>query len=541
MKPYETKSLRTLPNSRTIVPISTWILILLFFLKTVILGLWIVPLWNIPDETGHFAYARQVASGEGVLPLRKAKIEADILTNCFQKPHPAESNYIAQHPPTYYVISGLAWKIATYFTNNREWLFRAPRVTSAIFGALTLLFIFKICLSFGLGVNACLAVTAGFSAIPMFTWLSSGTNHDTLVSLLGCISAYYFTRFAHKQKKVHAYLCCAFMSFAAATKMTALVVLPPLFILLLLETDKHYTNKLKHTLLLLISSLAVPSLWLIRNYIVYGNPFATASSITIKHDPFSKLANLSFPVFLHRYPVLEHFYTNFFGLIGWKGSGAGKLHMFQISPPFLTFYEILGLAVYGFTITWCIKAISSNHTRTSSNLPAQDNTLYLYLSARLMTYNKKILWPVTSVATGCVVLATPCLVKTTAASWLVVPTFISIFLVFLLATTVFLVPVPRPQRFAFYAVLIVAFFSAVLLWKIYRISQLDGQMRATQGRYFYPILGFIIIGFVIPALRQLGRYAERVALPVAITICLTEAVFFFVKVFPFVTGPVGVW
>jgi len=52
---------------------------LLFFLKAIVLAFWITPLWDIPDEFAHFAYARDIALGKGIPLLGEAKIDADIL------------------------------------------------------------------------------------------------------------------------------------------------------------------------------------------------------------------------------------------------------------------------------------------------------------------------------------------------------------------------------------------------------------------------------------------------------------------------------
>lgn len=53
----------------------------LFFLKVFVLGFFVIPLWDIPDEIGHYAYAWDLAQGEGIPLLGHAKIEAEIIAN----------------------------------------------------------------------------------------------------------------------------------------------------------------------------------------------------------------------------------------------------------------------------------------------------------------------------------------------------------------------------------------------------------------------------------------------------------------------------
>ena len=516
------------------LPIVAWCLIAIFFVKTIVLGFWIVPLWDIPDEIGHFAYARDIASGNGILPLRKAKIGEDILTHIHQRPTAEQNNWIVQHPPLYHIIAGVAWKGATHLTDDPEWLFRAPRIISALFGALTLLFIFKIAEIFCLSENTSLAVMAGFSAIPMFTWLSAGTNHDTLVALLGSASTYYFVQFFQNQKMCSAYISVFLMSLAAATKMTALVALAPLTGLLLLEITGGVKQWLQRATLLVTMALAIPGLWLVRNILEYGTPFATSLSIMGGFRMQDNPLDTPFFSFLQIQPAIEHFFVNFFGLIGWIGKGAGKLSWFQIQHPFLTPYEIVVLFVCIFAVIWFSKTITHYFYQENSEIGDHSIIVNSYQQIGLLLRYGFVALLV--IVTGCTLIISHHIVSTTVASWLIVPTFSLIFALFVLPATVFVVPICKAQRSIFHAVLIVAFFSAVLLWKIYGIYLLDGRLRATHGRYFYPLLGMLVVGFVVPALLILGKFAERIALPSAIIICFTEAAFYFIKVLPYVTS-----
>jgi hypothetical protein len=225
------------PSRNRIISLAAlaWLIPALFFLKAALLGLRIVPLWDIPDELGHFAYARDLGSGRGLLPLGVAEIGADIMSDAYEQPTEAITNWIVQHPPLYHLLAGAVWKAGTLFTDDSALLFRLPRLVSAFFGALTLFFVFKIIARLGLGAYAALAVAAAFASVPTFAWMSAGTNHDTMIAALSAAAAWQFTEFMLGRQPQHAYASLLLLALAALTKITALVLIPPLIVILVLE------------------------------------------------------------------------------------------------------------------------------------------------------------------------------------------------------------------------------------------------------------------------------------------------------------------
>jgi len=91
---------------------------LLFAMKAFYLAFWVTPLWDIPDETGHLAYVRDIAEGRGIPLLGTAKIDADIMRHVTKNPNAKPVlNWIAQHPPIYHIISAVPYKIGNYYTS----------------------------------------------------------------------------------------------------------------------------------------------------------------------------------------------------------------------------------------------------------------------------------------------------------------------------------------------------------------------------------------------------------------------------------------
>lgn len=508
---------------------------LLFFIKAIILGFWIIPLWDIPDEIGHFAYAREIVREGRVLPLGKAIINTDIYANLYNKPKrevKPKLNHIAQHPPLYHVIAGLLWKVAKCFTNKQELLFRFPRLASALFGALTLFIIYKLIGQFHVGEKTSLAVMVAFSSIPMFSWLSSGINHDVLVALLGVSSTYYLVLFFKNRKIKNAYLSVFFMSLAALTKMTCLVVLAPLVGLYIVEMRGSPIKCMKKIFLLILIGFFLPGLWLIRNLLEYGNPLATALSILPEWRPPTKDLSVPFIEFLKNQPIIEQLYLNFIGLMGGIGKSAGQSKMFQILPPFLTVYVTIGIVLCLTSLLWYFKVLYSAPYNSSD---CKNLSLIEIVPQRTKKITKYWLILFAFLAL-CSLFFTHYFIRYSSASFLIVPLFSIITACCLLANAVFFLPIPPAKRHFFYSALIFAFFSCILLAQIHSLFQGYGRLRAVHGRYFYPLLGMLVLAFIIPGLLFMGRLAERLALPVAIVVCVNEAAFYFLKVLPYAQG-----
>ena len=69
----------------------------LFLVKALVLAFWVTPLWDVPDETGHYAIVADLSEGRG-LPLQgKSAIPSDVVSDwtrgksaapCSDRPEP---------------------------------------------------------------------------------------------------------------------------------------------------------------------------------------------------------------------------------------------------------------------------------------------------------------------------------------------------------------------------------------------------------------------------------------------------------------------
>ena len=117
----------------------------LFLVKAVVLAFWVTPLWDVPDETGHYAIVADLAEGKG-LPLQgKSVVPPDVMADWMHggAPESPMSNWVAQHPPLYHLLAAPLLSAARAVTRDPRWLYRAPRLLSAVSGAAALLLFWR--------------------------------------------------------------------------------------------------------------------------------------------------------------------------------------------------------------------------------------------------------------------------------------------------------------------------------------------------------------------------------------------------------------
>lgn len=498
-----------------------WIilLVLLFFCKALLMAYWITPLWDIPDEIGHFAYARDIGEGKGIPVMGVAVIESDIMDHFYGKNYQlADNNWIAQHPPLYYLGAGAVWKIATYLTDDPQWLFKAPRITSALAGALTLLVLYGLLVIatgdrlVSLGVSACVG------CIPMFSHLSSGTSHDTTVTLLAVLAVYFWIRFLREKKIRDAYFMAIWLSLTCATKMTALLLIPPMLVIVMLELTTPWALRMGHIILISGISTFLPGLWMIRSYLHVGDPFVIAGGFI----PSSVKVADSFYDFVSKTEVLEALYIHFWGLFGWIGTYRG-ISMLRIDGWTLTLYSwavLLLVMMLALVMIWRLFVMKSKISSVNEGLGTKSLMQCWYSSLDGSGMPSVISWGLLFVAVSFGVYVHQIIHSSPAGEVRLLFFAVSAF-VLCAATIVFTKRLDLDERLVCYCLLVIAFFISVFLWKLYWIYLSAGWARALHGRYFFPLIPLILVAAFVPLIRWL-KLSSWVPVAFALAFAMAE-------------------
>lgn len=487
---------------------------LLFLAKALILAFWITPLWQTPDEKQHFHYAQDIAMGKGLPVIGRAPVDIDFVTG-YKKPPPprAQDNHIAQHPPVYYVLAAAAWRAATVFADSPDTWFRAPRAISALAGAAALLTIYHLMLSLTGRPVVSLGVMASVSFIPMFSYMSSGTSNDTTTMLFACLAALYWSRYLLRPATADAYRCAAWLALACVTKMTVLVLAAPMLAILFFESDFLSRRRWLHVAGVLATAASLPSLWLARNWLLYGNPLMTAAEQAGFFAREQAPLQVSFARYLSTEPAVEGYFNHFFGLFGsltpsWilqlHGLPYSLISVIALAGALLALAHLLG-RVFGRAADDCpVLSPAWMRPTLAVALVVVAVLAFLLIHAPAPWSPRRVLYAALAVA-------------------------------FALAPTAFLVRLERPDRLALYALMVFGFFAAVLLWKVYGFYVLDGRLRAIHGRYLFPLIPFMLAGLVVPALAALRWRVWPIVL-VAMVLGATELHVFLDQVMPFYKG-----
>ncbi|MDB4542867.1 glycosyltransferase family 39 protein [bacterium] len=513
-------------------PLSILLLSLLFAVKALYLAFSITPLWDIPDETGHFAYVRDLADGNGIPLLGDSKIGADIESLAAAgRQRPPALNWIAQHPPAYYIIAAIPLKVARSFTKDEQTLFRLPRIIAALSGALSLLVVFRILGVFNVEKQSAIAIASAIGFIPMFSHLASGTNHDITLFLFCAIATYYFVHYVKNSKRTDAYLCAAWLAIAGATKMTAWVLICPMVIALVFEFNGELRARFRHAAGIALTAVSLPTVWMLRNMFYFGNPLYTAVNDNEMVPTLIEPLQSSFTFYISQFPILEDFVRHFYGLVGWAGAGDG-IRMIQVggwpsiifASAIITATLIIAIQVTRLSISnlsatgpGCIPTVLANTRVENRSLCCRGRWVYLgaillgiVFAGLVLTISAKH----TSLSGGMHILAIALLVFSSAAA----------------LPLIFFTTNPE-DRCMFYGLVIAAFFIVVVLYQTYGIYLDVGYPRGIQGRYFYPIVPLLISSFTI-ALSRLQISGNLVAMGVVLLAC-AELQAFLNQIIPF--------
>lgn len=474
------------------------VLILFFVLKTTLLAFFITPLWSIPDEKGHFSYGYHIASGKGLPILGEARM-ADILNKHIESENNLPLNHIAQHPPLYYLLLAAPIKLMMVIDAPEDWLFYFPRIINIMLGTLSLIFMYK----FFAEVNKNFWHSILLVSIPLFTplygSLTSGMTNDILLVFLVCVASLYWFRLMKSNDKKNALYMGLFLSLALLTKITAIAIVIPMLVSILLWPFAQLKSRIYFFIWSSICSFFFPFIWFFTNIIRFGSPIVRAG--TVLEWSNSEPVNITYLEYLRNTSGLQ---TTFKWFFAWFSKS-------DFASITLTddFFPIVSFIVLFFV---CLSYIAY--------------LIILYKHKSILAYILLAFSVIVSLLFYIFVFSGESLSFLFSIMFGMVICFVFIFL-------------KRNLDFQhstmFCSLFIIFVFFATYLYQLVDVYKEYAEMRATQGRYWYPILPFLLIGIVYPGLKRLN-IKKNIIFPLILLFLFLELTYYLYCVMPLYQG-----
>ena len=480
-----------------------WVVSGIFLIKAVALAFRVTPLWDVPDESGHYGIVSDLADGRGLPVPGKSVLPADALSDWTRgKVSGPYLNWVAQHPPLYHLLAAPILSAARLVTRDPHTLYRAPRLLSAVSGAAALLLFFAAFLEATGDSLLSFVSAAGIGFLPMYSHLSSGTNHDILLALASGLAALGFARLVRSGSFADAMAMAAALALAGAVKLSAAVPAVALSLLAAAHLKSRGVRRFAQAAAIAATSVSLAAAWTLRHWLLFGNTRVHP----VSREPF-RLAG--FLDYLRAEPVVDHTFKNFFGLIGWTGTGGGEVRWFQVSGAFLALYILLAFAAASGAAVWLWKRQAARPVARAV-FGAIAAAVFVYGFLGLFSSSdgsgalKRVLY---SLLAAVPFFALPAVAGRGTAEERILGGSHFVFLV----------------------------FCAAYLVNSFEAYEIYGQMRATNGRYFFAVLPFLAFAFPIAAARNLsaGRRRDVLLLAVLAALFVNETAFFLVRVVPF--------
>ena len=493
-------------------------LALLFTLQSLYLAFFLTPLGDIPDESGHYSYVRDIASGTIFPLLHEAQMAQDLWGRPkeFQSTETRE-NWIVQHPPLYYALAAVPLAVGNLITDDPQVLSRLPRTVSAVSLGLLILVLYRTLVIAGVPQHRAFLVAPAVGFVPMVTQLSTGTTNDIFLFLLSAIATFFLVRFVMNRNLRDAYWCALWLSLAGATKMTAWVFIAPMVAILLFELRQPLWAWLRHAAGITAVSLMFPAWWMGRNFIHFGTPFY------VFQESFEQVVfDYGFLDLIREHPVLDHFFAHFYGLIGFSGYCVSHelrefchgIQMTQLSRwPLQAFTDVLFLLVLGYVVYLMLMVWWSR--RPVALVPPRQSIrehMGHFLSTPWIT--RMLL--ATGVILGAALAATLFLNSQSRGGMLGSIQILSMStapLAGIVAAVLVLLPQSPRDRVALYGSVVFLFFGGILLYQIHQGFLINGWLRGVQGRYLYPVLPLLIVALAVAL--------ERIRVPTVFYLVVT--------------------
>lgn len=513
----------------------SWLLAMVFVLKALYMGFYVTPPGDIPDESGHYAYARDIAGGEIFPIMSKAMIPKDLWLDTGETNTFLRDNYITQHPPLYYAIAAIPLKLTQLFTNDRWYQIRATRTVSAVSLGVLFLALFWTLVDAGISRERSLLLASTLGFIPMVSHLASGITNDIFLFMLCALATRHLVRFVKAQNLRDAYLCAVWLTLAGGTKMTAWVLIAGFVGIMLYELRRPLKSWLMHAAGISLTALVLPIWWMARNFVHFGNPM----KMNVVSTP-PKLPDYTLLEYVQTQPYFDWMLVHFYGLIGFSGycqtpelthlcTGVRATRISSQPYDFLVMV-LLVLTVLFLAHTFRRYRHLAGQTHTAppaSSLQQWGASLFNKPVLRTLLLSSLLVGGVCLfVVAELYVYHEPGLVAELARTMMV-----AVALVGLLGLAVILLDADPEERLMYYAMALFLGFGLLILLQGLKAYVLLAELRGVQGRYFYPFLPLMLVALAL--LLQRFRVPTGVYLWVVIALAWGELHAYVTQVIPF--------
>jgi hypothetical protein len=488
--------------------LAPWGVVVFFVLKAIVTSIWIVRPWDIPDEVGHYSYIKDLATGKGLAVLHETPLDKETWKVFAPDNPPAPgTNWIAQHPPFYHIIMVPVYWLGALFGSPIWGAFFLIRAVTSVFFGLGIFVLMKALREVGLNSGTALGVGIMVGSIPNHTYLAGGVNHDALVFLFGCLVLYFWIRFSLKGELSDLTKLGIALGLGGVVKYTFLVILPPILALSLITIWRNGSDVLKQSIRILLLSTIPIGLWIIRNLFVYGEAMPIDMTSFVSEEPL----NISLLEFGRSFPVFSILMQSFWGLLGWMGDGLIQIRWLQIYTIYQQAYTypLIGLCLL--TLFYSAKNGFSSGKRF---LWGVDRTLIIVI---VLFYSD---WLEDEYTQYWILIV----IGTIALSWRISDCFFGFSIK----------EKDLEGRIEVGAIAVFFFFLCVHILKIYSFTVSSGELQGTFGRYYLPVVGFVIVGFFAFGLRKFP-WASQLVLGIGILYSCVELYIWLHEAIPFFT------
>jgi len=325
------------------------LLLALFLILGVIYNL-ITPLWEAPDETGHFSYVLYLTQ-EQRLPVMGEIHEA------YQPPlyyalgamatfwiHTSDIGELLRHNPRF-IWSGEGNEINVMIHGNDE-LFpyhgaalamHVVRFLSTLLGMLTVLTTYLLAREiFPESRYVALGATAINAFIPQFIFMNSVINNDSLLITLSSLCLLQMVRIIRGKEVSRATFLWLglFLGLSLMTKQSALVLVPLAILAIVMGALKarEFAKFAKWGVVTFLLALALVLWWYLRNQFLYGDPLGLAvfHATYVQEDGITVFDNWS-----TMKSFLGKMHASFWARFGWMNVEADDLIIQALKLPYL--------------------------------------------------------------------------------------------------------------------------------------------------------------------------------------------------------------